>query len=83
MMYCPTCLRSVFKKTYMDGFVAVLSFDYATRAVSIELIQEDKVFEEWICAYCGREVLHQDSMKALDDKVKKWEREHGLCCLIN
>ena len=54
----------------MDGFVAVLSFDYATRAVSIELIQEDKVFEEWICAYCGREVLHQDSMKALDDKVK-------------
>jgi hypothetical protein len=82
-MYCPTCLRSTFKKTYIEGLVTVLSFDYATRVESIELVQEDDVFKEWICACCGRELEQESSKKALDDKVEKWVEEHGLCCLIN
>jgi len=40
------CLRSIFKKSYIEGLVTVLSFDCATRAESIGLVQEDDVFKE-------------------------------------
>jgi hypothetical protein len=69
--------------TYTEGLVIVVSFDYATRVESVELVQEDKMFEEWRCAYCGGEVHLQNSIMALDSKVEKWVKEQGLCCSIN
>jgi hypothetical protein len=81
-MYCPTCLRSIFKKTFIEGFAAMLSYDPVTRKVSIELVQEDIEFKEWTCAYCGYEFHQNSTLKVLDDIVEKWEKESDLCCVI-
>ncbi|TFH06663.1 MAG: hypothetical protein E4H14_10335 [Candidatus Thorarchaeota archaeon] len=80
-MYCGTCLRSRFQKTFLEGIVAVVSFDYVTREVSIELVPEDEVFDEWTCVRCGRPIHLKDMQKALDRKVESWYGAKDLCIL--
>jgi hypothetical protein len=58
-------------------------FDYATRLEAVELAQEDKMFEEWRCVYCEREVHLQNSITALASKAEKWVKEQDFCCSIN
>jgi hypothetical protein len=78
-MYCGTCLRSRFQKTFSEGLVSVVSFDYATRKVTIELVEADEVFEEWTCVRCGRPIHLKVMQQSLDTKVEKWRREKDFC----
>ena len=81
-MYCGTCLRSRYQKTFSEGLVAVVAFDYATREVSIELVPEDEVFEVWTCVSCGRPIHLKDMQKSLDSKLDQWQTEKNLCVFI-
>jgi len=78
-MYCGTCLRSRYQKTFSEGQVSVVSFDYATRELSVELVEEDEVFEDWTCIRCRRIIHLKDMQNALDTKVQKWRDEKPVC----
>jgi len=78
-MCCGTCLRSRYQKTFSESLVAVVAFDYTTREVSIELVQEDEVFKVWTCVRCGRVIHLESSQMALDRKLKCWSSEKDLC----
>jgi len=78
-MYCPTCLRSRFQKTFSEGLAVVITFNYATREESIELVPEDVVFEEWNCVRCRRPLHLKSSQKALDRILERWCVEDDLC----
>ena len=78
-MYCGTCLRCRYQKTFSEGLVSVVSFDYATREPSVELVEEGEVVEEWTCTSCGRPIHLKDMQNALDNKVEKWRNENPVC----
>ena len=81
-MYCGTCLRSRFQKTFSEGLVSVVSFDCATREVSVELAQENEVFEVWTCVRCRRLIHLTDMQTALDEKLNRWQTEKNLCIFL-
>ena len=71
----------------MERFVTLRSFDYATRASSIEIIPEDVAFEKWTCVYFGKEVQLQESITIgiISNKggVGKSIETQDLCCFVN
>jgi len=78
-MYCGTCLGSRFQKIFSEGLVTLVTFDYVTREVSIELVPEDEVLEEWTCARCGRPLHLKRMQKKLDEKVEMWCGKKSVC----
>ncbi|MBY8997825.1 MAG: hypothetical protein KGD60_08830 [Candidatus Thorarchaeota archaeon] len=49
-MYCGTCERRRFIKTFTEGIVAVIEYDPPSSIATVELAEEDEFFEEheWV-----------------------------------
>ena len=78
-MYCGTCDRRRFIKTFREGIVAVIEFEGATNRQTFELAQEDEAFKDWTCARCRHEIGNDFMMRALDEKLEQWCAKKDLC----
>jgi hypothetical protein len=54
-MYCGTCDRRRFIKTFRKGIVAVIEFEGATNRQTFELVQDNEVIEDWTCVRCKQD----------------------------
>ncbi len=80
-MYCGTCGRRRFIKTFTEGVVAVIEFAPPSNIAVVELAEEDAVFEEWSCASCKREIGNASMHASLDRRLEQWHEEKDLCII--
>ena len=68
-----------FIKTLIEGVAAVIEYDPPSNISTVELVEEDKFFEEWSCTLCRRSIGNKVVMRFLDERLEAWRAEKDLC----